>query len=109
MYLGLNTMLITLHFSSVFFPIVIQGLDKCCFSFYNAKIPVKQIESYHTTHLECHRTGIIFITKAQREICADPTERWVQMAMNMVDLRNIRNYTTPPTRGNNSSPLQRVT
>ncbi|XP_016403616.1 C-C motif chemokine 2-like, partial [Sinocyclocheilus rhinocerous] len=80
----------------------IQGLDKCCFSFYNAKIPVKQIESYHTTHLECHRTGIIFITKAQREICADPTERWVQMAMNMVDLRASHLHTKPERKASGS-------
>uniref|UniRef100_A0A9J7YH04 C-C motif chemokine n=1 Tax=Cyprinus carpio carpio TaxID=630221 RepID=A0A9J7YH04_CYPCA len=74
-----------------------QGPDKCCFSFSNVKIPVKQVESYHTTHLECHRTGVIFITKAQREICADPTERWVQRLMNLVDLRASHLHTKPET------------
>ncbi|XP_051732336.1 C-C motif chemokine 2 isoform X2 [Ctenopharyngodon idella] len=55
-----------------------EGPDKCCFSFSKVKIPVKQVESYYMTHAECHRSGIIFITKAQRLICADPTEKWVQ-------------------------------
>uniref|UniRef100_A0A671NQZ2 Chemokine interleukin-8-like domain-containing protein n=1 Tax=Sinocyclocheilus anshuiensis TaxID=1608454 RepID=A0A671NQZ2_9TELE len=63
-----------------------QGPDKCCFSFSNIKIPIKQVESHHTTHLECHRSGIIVITKAQREICVDPTERWVQRLINLVDM-----------------------
>uniref|UniRef100_A0A671NYH0 Chemokine interleukin-8-like domain-containing protein n=1 Tax=Sinocyclocheilus anshuiensis TaxID=1608454 RepID=A0A671NYH0_9TELE len=62
----------------------------CCFSFSNIKIPIKQVESHHTTHLECHRSGIIVITKAQREICVDPTERWVQRLINLVDARNMK-------------------
>uniref|UniRef100_A0A672SFH9 Chemokine interleukin-8-like domain-containing protein n=1 Tax=Sinocyclocheilus grahami TaxID=75366 RepID=A0A672SFH9_SINGR len=56
---------------------------------------LKQVESYHTTHTECHRSGVIFITKAQRGICADPTERWVQRAMNLVDLRVLHLHTKP--------------
>ncbi|XP_067274760.1 C-C motif chemokine 13-like [Pseudorasbora parva] len=67
-----------------------QGPDKCCFSFSNVKIPVKQVESYHITHLECHRSGIIFITKAQREICADLTEKWVQRLKDLVDRRTLK-------------------
>ncbi|XDV48308.1 hypothetical protein PO909_017745 [Leuciscus waleckii] len=62
-----------------------QGPDKCCFSFSSIKILVKQVESHHVTHYECHRDGIIFITKDQREICADPRERWVQRLKNLVD------------------------
>ncbi|KAI7799981.1 C-C motif chemokine 13-like [Triplophysa rosa] len=67
-----------------------QAPDKCCFSFSNVRIPLKQIESYHTTHLECHRGGIIFITKALNEICADPNERWVQRLKNLVDNRTLK-------------------
>ncbi|XP_048063396.1 C-C motif chemokine 3-like [Megalobrama amblycephala] len=67
-----------------------QGPDKCCFSFSNVRIPVKQVASYHITHFECHSSGIIFITKAQKEICADPTERWVQRLKNLVDARTIK-------------------
>jgi len=44
-------------FSSLFLPAVSQGPDKCCFSFSNVRIPVKQVVSIHTTHLECHRSG----------------------------------------------------
>ncbi|XP_058610931.1 C-C motif chemokine 8-like [Onychostoma macrolepis] len=67
-----------------------QFPDKCCFSFSNVKIPVKQVESHHTTHLECHRSGVMFITKAQKEICVDPSERWVQRLINLVDARNMK-------------------
>ncbi|XP_016150089.1 C-C motif chemokine 13-like, partial [Sinocyclocheilus grahami] len=63
---------------------------------------IKQVESYHTTHTECHRSGVIFITKAQRGICADPTERWVQRAMNLVDLRVLHLHTKPERKGSGS-------
>nr|XP_055043068.1 C-C motif chemokine 4-like [Misgurnus anguillicaudatus] len=62
-----------------------QGPDKCCFSFSNVKIPVKQVVGYHTTHSECHMSGIIFIMKSGKEICADLNERWVQRLKNRVD------------------------
>uniref|UniRef100_A0A8C2BYE1 Chemokine interleukin-8-like domain-containing protein n=1 Tax=Cyprinus carpio TaxID=7962 RepID=A0A8C2BYE1_CYPCA len=64
-----------------------QGPDKCCFSYTNVQIPVKQIVSYHITRPECHKCGIIIITKNQREICADPTERWVKRLMNLQALQ----------------------
>ncbi|XP_056336593.1 uncharacterized protein LOC130247392 [Danio aesculapii] len=70
-----------------------QGPDKCCFSFSNAIIPVKQVESYHTTHLQCNMNGVIFITKAPREICTNPTEKWVQRLMKLVDKQNMKQMT----------------
>ncbi|NP_001025344.1 chemokine (C-C motif) ligand 38, duplicate 5 precursor [Danio rerio] len=70
-----------------------QSPDKCCFSFSNTRIPVKQVESYHTTHLLCSGNGVIFITKAQREICTNPTEKWVQRLMKLVDNQNMKQMT----------------
>ncbi|XP_048064058.1 C-C motif chemokine 13-like [Megalobrama amblycephala] len=67
-----------------------HGPDKCCFSFSNVRIPVKQVESYHITHYQCHNRGIIFITKAHKEICADPTEKWVQGLKNLVKARTSK-------------------
>nr|AAI50346.1 Zgc:171266 protein [Danio rerio] len=66
-----------------------QNPDKCCFSFSTIKIPVKQVQSYHTAHFQCQKNGIIFVTE-QKEICADPTERWVQRLMNLVDARLVK-------------------
>uniref|UniRef100_A0A8C2B0L0 Chemokine interleukin-8-like domain-containing protein n=1 Tax=Cyprinus carpio TaxID=7962 RepID=A0A8C2B0L0_CYPCA len=67
-----------------------QGPAKCCFSYTNVQIPVKQIVSYHITRPECHKCGIIIITKNQREICADPTERWAKRLMNLQALQKRR-------------------
>uniref|UniRef100_A0A8C2GRG1 Chemokine interleukin-8-like domain-containing protein n=1 Tax=Cyprinus carpio TaxID=7962 RepID=A0A8C2GRG1_CYPCA len=67
-----------------------QGPAKCCFSYTNVQIPVKQIVSYHITRPECHKCGIIIITKNQREICADPTERWAKRLMNLQALQALQ-------------------
>ncbi|XP_068071663.1 chemokine (C-C motif) ligand 38, duplicate 1 isoform X1 [Danio rerio] len=70
-----------------------QGPEKCCFSFTNARIPLKQIESYYTTHLQCNMNAVIFIIRAQREICTNPTEKWVRRLMKMVDNQNMKQMT----------------
>ncbi|XP_073672399.1 C-C motif chemokine 18-like [Paramisgurnus dabryanus] len=62
-----------------------QGPDKCCFAFSNMKIPLKQVVGYHTTHFQCDRSGIIFIMKSGKKICADLNEKWVQRLKNLVD------------------------
>ncbi|XP_073672439.1 C-C motif chemokine 3-like 1 [Paramisgurnus dabryanus] len=66
-----------------------QGPDKCCFSFSNVRIPVKQIVGYHITHDQCHKDGIFFIMKSGNEICADLNERWVQRLKKLVDARDL--------------------
>ncbi|KAG1963526.1 C-C motif chemokine 3-like [Pimephales promelas] len=76
-----------------------QGPDKCCFSFSNVRIPVKQVVSIHTTHHECHRNGIIVITKDQREICANPIEKWVDRLKKLVDTRTFRNIESEISSG----------
>ncbi|XP_068071472.1 C-C motif chemokine 38a.3 isoform X2 [Danio rerio] len=70
-----------------------QGPVKCCYSFFNARIPVKEVGGYHATHLQCNINAVIFITKAQREICTNPAEKWVQRLMRLVDVQNMKQMT----------------
>ncbi|TRY98119.1 hypothetical protein DNTS_028481 [Danionella cerebrum] len=67
-----------------------QSPDKCCFSFSNVRIPLKQVESYHTTHLQCNTKGIIFTTKTKGEVCANPSEKWVERLQKLLVEQNIR-------------------
>ncbi|XDV41465.1 hypothetical protein PO909_010336 [Leuciscus waleckii] len=76
-----------------------QGPDKCCFSFSNVRIPVKQVVSIHTTHLECSRTGIIIVTKNHGEICADPMEKWVHRLRNLMDARTLKDVVSEISSG----------
>ncbi|KAK7829958.1 hypothetical protein U0070_003413 [Myodes glareolus] len=49
----------------------------CCFS-YSRQINRKFIADYFETSTLCSQPGVIFITKRNRQICADPKETWVQ-------------------------------
>ncbi|KAM6463813.1 C-C motif chemokine 3-like [Liasis olivaceus] len=50
----------------------------CCFDFTDRPLPLKILKSFYYTNSNCSKPGVIFITKQNREICADPSEKWVQ-------------------------------
>uniref|UniRef100_A0A4W2GI76 C-C motif chemokine n=1 Tax=Bos indicus x Bos taurus TaxID=30522 RepID=A0A4W2GI76_BOBOX len=50
----------------------------CCFSFVSRQIPRKLVDDYYETSSQCSKPGIIFQTKKGRQVCANPTEDWVQ-------------------------------
>ncbi|XP_055041572.2 C-C motif chemokine 13-like isoform X1 [Misgurnus anguillicaudatus] len=70
-----------------------NGPDKCCFSYSNMRIPVKQIVGYQTTVPACINKGIIFFMQSGNEICADPNERWAKRMKKLVDARTPTNMT----------------
>ncbi|XP_040091714.1 C-C motif chemokine 3-like [Oryx dammah] len=50
----------------------------CCFSFVSRQIPRKLVDDYYETSSQCSKPGVIFWTKRGRQVCADPSEDWVQ-------------------------------
>ncbi|XP_036926142.1 C-C motif chemokine 3-like [Sturnira hondurensis] len=50
----------------------------CCFSYVSRPIPHQFIAKYFETSGQCSNPGIIFLTKRGREVCANPSEAWVQ-------------------------------
>nr|XP_020740868.1 C-C motif chemokine 3-like [Odocoileus virginianus texanus] len=50
----------------------------CCFSFVSRQIPRKLVDDYYETSSQCSQPGVIFKTKRGRQVCADPSEDWVQ-------------------------------
>ncbi|XP_007946099.1 C-C motif chemokine 3-like [Orycteropus afer afer] len=50
----------------------------CCFSYVNRQLPYKFVANYYETNSQCSKPAIIFLTKRNREVCANPSEAWVQ-------------------------------
>ncbi|XP_062448584.1 C-C motif chemokine 3-like [Rhea pennata] len=50
----------------------------CCFSYQLRPIPRGLIASAYVSNSNCTQPGVIFVTKKQREICADPQAAWVR-------------------------------
>ncbi|XP_029943763.1 C-C motif chemokine 3-like 1 [Salarias fasciatus] len=62
------------------------GPDNCCFIHRSRRISKKYIASYFMTDSRCPKTSAIFITKEKsKEVCVDPSEKWVQNIMNALD------------------------
>ncbi|XP_025707023.1 C-C motif chemokine 8-like [Callorhinus ursinus] len=61
----------------------------CCFNMVKRKVPMQKLESYtRVTNSQCPQEAVIFKTKAFREICADPKQKWVQDNMKHLDQKS---------------------
>ncbi|XP_009643385.1 C-C motif chemokine 4-like [Egretta garzetta] len=54
------------------------NLSTCCFSYTHQKLPRKLILRHYSTSTTCTLPAIVFITKRGRQVCANPTDTWVQ-------------------------------
>ncbi|XP_027718055.1 C-C motif chemokine 24 [Vombatus ursinus] len=65
--------------------------SSCCVNYIQKAIPPSLVASYQVTNQSaCSMPGVIFITKANRQICADPTRQWVKDRMKMIDAKKVK-------------------
>ncbi|KAM9596305.1 C-C motif chemokine 3-like [Trichechus inunguis] len=70
----------------------------CCFSYAPRQIPRKFIAAYYETSSQCSKPGIIFLTKRNRQVCANPSEAWVQEYVTDLELSAARSPVTSVDR-----------
>ncbi|XP_008269329.2 C-C motif chemokine 7 [Oryctolagus cuniculus] len=61
------------------------ALTACCFSFVRKRIPLQRLVSYQKTSKACVKEAVIFRTRRDQEVCADPMQKWVQDTMRVLD------------------------
>uniref|UniRef100_A0A667I3J6 C-C motif chemokine n=1 Tax=Lynx canadensis TaxID=61383 RepID=A0A667I3J6_LYNCA len=57
----------------------------CCFKYTLRKIPIRFVADYSRTHKQCSSPGIILHTRRGRQICANPSDAWVQEYISNLD------------------------
>ncbi|XP_045381477.1 C-C motif chemokine 3-like [Lemur catta] len=58
----------------------------CCFSYISRQLPLKFVDDYSETSSQCSKPAVIFLTKRGRQVCADPSEAWVQEYVTNLEL-----------------------
>ncbi|XP_077021232.1 C-C motif chemokine 3-like [Tamandua tetradactyla] len=58
----------------------------CCFSYISRQIPRKFVDDYYETSSWCSKPGVIFKTKRGRQVCANPSDAWVQKYISDLEL-----------------------
>ncbi|TFJ99262.1 S100-A2-like protein [Platysternon megacephalum] len=54
----------------------------CCFNYTSRLIPRGFVVDYFVTNSMCSQPAVVFITKKDRKICANPEDAWVQQYVN---------------------------
>lgn len=60
----------------------------CCFSYAARQLSRKIIADYFETSSQCSKPGVIFQTKRGRQVCANPSEDWVQEYVTDLELNS---------------------
>ncbi|NXM67576.1 CCL4 protein, partial [Serilophus lunatus] len=71
-------LLIAASFSQTFSGPVGPDLPICCFKYTRHELPRDRIRHHYSTSTSCPRAAIVFITRKGRQVCADPSDTWVQ-------------------------------
>ncbi|XP_074045547.1 C-C motif chemokine 24 [Macrotis lagotis] len=65
--------------------------SSCCVNYIQKPIPANLVASYQVTNQSaCSMPGLIFITKGNRQVCADPTKQWVKNLTKIVDTKKAK-------------------
>ncbi|EHB05124.1 C-C motif chemokine 8 [Heterocephalus glaber] len=63
--------------------------DDCCFRMYPKRFSIQRLKSYtRVTSINCPQEAVIFKTKLDKKVCADPKEKWVKDCIKRLDQKS---------------------
>uniref|UniRef100_A0A4X1T5G3 C-C motif chemokine n=2 Tax=Sus scrofa TaxID=9823 RepID=A0A4X1T5G3_PIG len=68
------------------FPVGSDPPTSCCFTYTVRKLPRNFVTDYYETSSLCSQPAVVFQTKKGRQVCANPSDDWVQEYMDDLEL-----------------------
>ncbi|NWR92795.1 CCL5 protein, partial [Furnarius figulus] len=85
--LCLSIMLVAALFSQVSPAPLGSDTTVCCFNYISRKLPQAHVKEYFYTSSLCPQPAVVFITQKNREVCANPSAKWVKEYVNSLELQ----------------------
>uniref|UniRef100_A0A8B9Q208 C-C motif chemokine n=1 Tax=Apteryx owenii TaxID=8824 RepID=A0A8B9Q208_APTOW len=57
----------------------------CCFMYTLQKLSRKYVKEYFHTTSRCQQPAVVFITRKNHQVCADPNASWVKEFVNFLE------------------------
>ncbi|KAK2503807.1 hypothetical protein MC885_012383 [Smutsia gigantea] len=58
----------------------------CCFAYISRPLPRAHLQEYFYTSSKCSVPAVVFVTRKNRQVCADPQKKWVREYINILEM-----------------------
>nr|P50231.1 RecName: Full=C-C motif chemokine 5; AltName: Full=SIS-delta; AltName: Full=Small-inducible cytokine A5; AltName: Full=T-cell-specific protein RANTES; Flags: Precursor [Rattus norvegicus]AAA96499.1 RANTES [Rattus norvegicus] len=58
----------------------------CCFAYLSLALPRAHVKEYFYTSSKCSNLAVVFVTRRNRQVCANPEKKWVQEYINYLEM-----------------------
>ncbi|KFO34365.1 C-C motif chemokine 5 [Fukomys damarensis] len=58
----------------------------CCFAYISRPLPRNHIAEYFYTSGKCSSSAVVFVTRKNRQVCANPEKKWVREYINSLEM-----------------------
>ncbi|XP_017389685.1 C-C motif chemokine 5 [Cebus imitator] len=58
----------------------------CCFAYIVRLLPRAHIKEYFYTSGKCSIPAVVFVTRKNRQVCANPEKKWVREYINSLEM-----------------------
>ncbi|OBS70117.1 hypothetical protein A6R68_01335, partial [Neotoma lepida] len=59
----------------------------CCFTYLSVVLPRAHVKEYFYTSSKCSNFAVVFVTRRNRQVCANPKKKWVQEYINYLEMK----------------------